>query len=631
MATQTGRTSDNADVRPAAATPVADEAVRADGRPPAPRAFRWANPSLTAIAVWLLGAPVAFAVPRLIDADPFTPRAWSLAVGLGLLAAAAGYAVTRRWNAEPVAGVAAGALAVWVLFTLRLALDGTPFGFSGLQGDGGRLAAGATDFAENPLGSGGWIPDQPREYPPLYLMIVGRVAAWLGEPGWRLLADAEVVGISFAVLACFLMWRRVVPAWVAFAISTVLIASYLDARKPYEVISLYLLLPWALATFGRPLRGRLHWLPAGVIGGLIVLTYQGWLVFGALGILALIVMSWRAEPDGRRSYVRHLVGVTLVAFVVSSWYVVPYIAAVLGRESRMISDMYTFNSMLDVVFPFANPTPSGVLQLIGLVGLLWLRRTTWWAMPLLLLGASAFLYRALMMVSFARSGHTAFAHYAVEMVVVVLSAAGVLVLVHATPVILRRLAVVPPRHMVAALMAVVVGFCTYSFAMRWMPGNRYSIAYSAWAHQEPLADGRYPTNAPAEGRLPWFPVEPIEQAVEGVLGDSPRPVSLSADDRLYAFLPWPGYLTTSRFGSGTFVLVDQRIAEVRRLTGISDPAEFARASAGTKFGPIDIFILEDKDGAWQWRGLSFQESQFDPAQWTVITDLPENVVVAIRR
>jgi hypothetical protein len=592
---------------------------------------RLTNPSLVAIVVWLIGAPVAFVVPGVVELNPFFQRSWSLAIGLGLLAAAGGLAVTLRWTAAPLAGAAAGLLSVWVLFTLRLALHGTPFGFSGLQGDAGRLAAGATDFAFGLGGSGSWIPDQPREYPPLYLMIVGKTADLLGEPGWRLLADAEVVGISIAVLVCFLMWRRIVPDWVSFVITAVILEAYVDARKPYEVIALYVLVPWAIATFTRPPRGRLHWLPAGIIGGLIVLTYQGWLVFAGLGILALIVITWRTDRERRKAYLLHLLGVLAVALVITSWYVLPYVHALLTRENKMLSDMYSTPSMLDGIFPFAENTPIAILELIGLIGLLWLRRTVWWATPLLLLAASAFLYRALMMVSFARSGHTAFAHYAIEVVIVVLAAAGVLVLVHAVPLIVKRLGAAPARGTVAALTAIAVGWVAWSFAMYWMPGTRDSTVYAAWAFQEPLPDGGYPAAAPAAGRLPWFPVGPIERAVEGVLGDNPRRVTLSVDDRLYSYLPWPGYMTTSRFGSGTFVLFDERLAELRRLAGISDPSAFTRESAQTRFGPIDVFILQKRDGAWQWvRGVTFHETQFDRSQWTVI-DMPENYVVAIRR
>lgn len=48
-------------------------------------------------------------------------------------------------------------------------------------------------------------------------MIVGRVAALAGRQAWGLLGTAQALLISAAVLAAFLIWRRLVPAHVALA------------------------------------------------------------------------------------------------------------------------------------------------------------------------------------------------------------------------------------------------------------------------------------------------------------------------------------------------------------------------------------------------------------------------------
>jgi hypothetical protein len=617
--------------------PAPDVTAPSTSTPPPPRTGpRWTaaglvrDPSLTAVAVWALAAPVALLVPRVQNLDPFGPRAWSLAIGSALVAVGLGLAIARRSFTEQAAGVAAGLFAAWVMFALRLSLTGTPFGFSGLQGDAGRLAAGATIFGDNLGASGYWIPDQPREYPPLYLMAVGKVAALFGQPGWRFLADGEVVGGSLAVLVCFLMWRRLLSSPVALAVTALAVATYFDARKPYEVIALYVLIPWVLATFARPPRGALHWLPAGLIGGLLVMTYQGWLVFSGAGILALILLQWRSAAD-RPGYLRHLAGVLATAVVVSSWYVLPYLYATLTVPKKMISDMFTFPGMLSTVFPFVGATPLAALQAVGLVGLVWLWRATWWSMPLLLVAASAFGYRAVVMLFFASSGHTAFAHYAANLVAVTLAVGGVLVLVHAVPRLASRVAGTIPRRVAAAVLAVTLGWVTYTFALTWFPGTPSSNPYAADAHREPLPDGGYPRYAPARNRIPWFPAGPVQRAVEDVLGPDPRRVTLSYDDRLYAYLPWPGYLTTSRFGSGTFALFDDRLAELYRLAATRDPEAFAQASANTRFGPIDIFVLTRAPEGWRWRGVVFQPAQFDAAHWTVVDGLPENVVVAIRR
>lgn len=258
---------------------------------------------------------------------------------------------------------------------------------------------------------------------------------------------------------------------------------------------------------------------------------------------------------------------------------------------------------------------------MGLAGLVWFRRSVWWAAPLLALAVGALLYRVLAVLRFVASGHTSFMQYSSALVVATLTAAGILVLVHAV----GRFA--PPPGVAAGALALLLGWTAYTVGVAWLPSVDAPSSYAVQAHTEPLPDGRYPRYAPAENRLPWFPVDPVRRAV----GDDRGRVSLSYDERLYAFLPWPGYIGNSRTASGTLTRWDDRAAEIARLAATADPAEFARASAGTRFGPIDVFVLRAEGGSWMWRTVAFSPDQFDRAQWTVVDDLPEDTVVAVRR
>lgn len=658
-------------------------------RPPVRHRGHWlsgaaGNPSAVAVVVWLLALPAAVIIPRHYDLDPFSQRAWSLSLGAGFAMVAGVLAIGLGWARRtgraqlPVlAGASAGLLAGWVALTLRVALTATPYGYGGLIGDAGRQVALATRFSVTATSADAWIPGLPSEYPPLYFWLTGRAAAVLGTPAWKLIGDAQVLTMSAVVIAGFVLWRRLVPPWAALAIVGLVLASFGDPRKPFEVITVVVFVPWLLATFGEftsrtdqlsleparlepareegelgpPRRGRLHWLPAGLIGGLIVLTYQAWLVFGALGMLALIVRTWRVSQD-RRRYLYHLAGVAAVAVVVSSWYVVPLLYASLTRDTKSVSDLFAPGSMQSDVMPWLAATPLGVLQLVGLAGLVWLRRTTWWAAPLLLLTAGVFVFRILATLRFAITGHTLFLHYTSHLYSTVLIAAGVLVLAHAAPILARRLAApaaastVPAAPSgisswsgaaalpvaVASTLAVTLAFVCYSYSGDWLPGAGAPTAhYAAEAHLEPLPGGGYSRYAPASPRTAPFPTYAVRDAVTRVLGPDPRRVTLSIDERLFAYLPWPGYTTTSRGASGSLVLWDQRAAEIQRLTTITDPAQFAQDSAHTRFGPIDVFVLQRDGTAWTWRDQRFSPSQFDSRNWVVDTGLPDNVVVAIRR
>src|SRR5690606_33142939 len=358
--------------------------------------------------------------------------------------------------------------------------------------------------------------------------------------------------------------------------------AYLDPRKPYETFTLAIFVPWVLLAIGRPARG-LHWLPAGALGAVIATTYQAWLVFGALGAATVAFLTWRAATN-RRAYLKHLAGVAVTAAALSASYVVPFEWAVLTRDGKMISDQYLFGSLNDNVFPFLEATPLGVLQLVGLAGLLWFRTSTRWATPLLAIAVGTLVFRVLATIRLVLTGHTSFMAYSAALVIATLTAAGVVVIWHASPRIVARLGLAPASGLPAAALALLLAWSTYTVGKAWMPNANQPHSQATQAHLEPQPDGTYSSYAPAADRTPWFPMAPIQQAVESVLGPDPRRVSLSYDERLYAFLPWPGYTTVSRTASGTLARWDSRMAEITRIAAIRDPAAFAHESANTQFG-----------------------------------------------
>jgi hypothetical protein len=155
--------------------------------------------------------------------------------------------------------------------------------------------------------------------------------------------------------------------------------------------------------------------------------------------------------------------------------------------------------------------------------------------------------------------------------------------------------------------------------------------YAAAAHIEPLPDGTFPKFGPAAERRRWFPIDPIQKAVEGVKGTDYRPVTLTVDERLYSFLPWKAYVAIPVEGAGSLSRWHARRAEVTRLSKISDPGTFASESATTEFGTIDVFVLRKRTDGWQWDNVRFQPGQFSSEHWTIFTDLPEDIVVAVRK
>jgi hypothetical protein len=126
-------------------------------------------------------------------------------------------------------------------------------------------------------------------------------------------------------------------------------------------------------------------------------------------------------------------------------------------------------------------------------------------------------------------------------------------------------------------------------------------------------------------------VTPIRRAVASVLGPDAAPRTLSYDERLFSYLPWPGYTTANRTSAGSLVRWDERRAALARLAAVTDPAAFAGASTRTAFGRIDLFVLRADGGAWTWGDVRFVPRQFDPAAFTAVPGLAGDTVVVIRR
>ncbi len=588
-----------------------------------------------AVAAWAVATPVAMALPSLLDLNPLAPRGAVLPVGGLLLAALAGLcalaAVQRlRPYTQVAAGVAAGLFAAWIAFMLRAALHGTPFSFAGLLGDQGRMSAMATRYSTSLASTDGIVSGVPSEYPPLFPWLVGRTAALVDVPAWRLVGPAQILTVSAAVLIAFLLWRRMVAAPVALVLAAVSLLAFGDPRKAHEVIVLMAFLPWVPATFGGPPRGRLHWLPAGLIGGLMAASYLGFFIWSALGLLVLAAVTMRTVAD-RRRYLTHLALATLVAMVTAAWYLVPYAWALAGDGGQLVSDMFNSPSITGDPFPFVAATPLGVLQLTGLLGAVWYRRAAWWATPILCLVAGAYVYRAIAMLRYVATGHTGLFYHTSRLIGGALAVAGVLTLVRAFPRLVDKLATRGdvPRGVGVVAIALPLAWTGATYWQEWMPytGGRYPVL----AHAEPLPDGTRTKYAPAEPVTRRLPIDPIRAAVAAALGPDATPRTLSYDERLFAYLPWPGYIAVDRTAAASTSRWDDRHDVLRRLAADSDPTAFAHNSAHTLFGRIDLFVLRRTGADWTWQEIRFRPAQFDQTAFTVVTDLPGDTVLAIRR
>jgi hypothetical protein len=330
--------------------------------------------------------------------------------------------------------------------------------------------------------------------------------------------------------------------------------------------------------------------------------------------------------------------------VVAAWYIGPYIYATITFGGSRVNDLFVSTGIVDdpvgLRFLYDRGLPLGLLAVVGLVGLVWYFRTRWWARPLAFLVAGAYAFRWILVVVFVASGHTLYLHYTSRLIEVILLSAGVLALVTAAPVLARKVTArsLRPVALLGATLTMVVAALAGRALWTPTPYGLGEVARAttvapnlqALAHAEWLPDGRTPRYATSDPRARYFPAQQVKDAVERVLGPGADPVTVCYEERLFAYYPWTGYVAVERTAATTWTHWEDRRAELVRLAALADPAQFAVASADTRFGGIDVFVLRADPDGWRWNDVRFSREQFGAGYWNVIDNLPTDTVVAVR-
>lgn len=605
------------------------------------------SPGWAALAVYAVCLPVAWVLPGALHINPFNQRGGlvPLAVG-GLIVAAVGVAawLLRGRYSGMLVGASAGFYAAFVVLVLRTALNGTPYAHEALLGDTGRLYAMAERYTTAWAAHDGVVGTVASEYPPGFPYLIGKLAWLLHLPAWHLVKPAEIITLSLAVLVPFWLWLRLVSAPAALMISVLVSAVAGIPSKSYEIVALAVAIPWLLLTVARPDGKRLHWLPAGLIGTVLLQTYFTPLAFVAIGMLVLAVSVWRTEPD-RKAYVWYLVKVCALALALAAWWWIPYLWA-MAHGGQQVADQYWSQQNSEFPFPFLETNAIGLAELAGLAGMLWLRGRTFWAGPLLLMLLGCYAYRVIGLIRWVATQHTMLFYYTDRMIEAICMAGLALSAVE----LAKRRDLVTGAGLVAALAGVT--FAGYTFwtvvapVTSWgtspyggaNPNDppHYSNINARQAHAETLPNGRLNRYAKiAHVDIHRLPTNMIIDAVRQVRPGDPVPQVLSRDQTLFGYVPWNSYLDTDRTASYGPVHWDERYAELLKLAKMTDPAAFAQEAANTPFGPINVFVLGHRREGMAWPAFrvkvapTFSAQQFEPARWDV-RDLPNDTFLAIR-
>ncbi|WP_328925518.1 hypothetical protein OG429_13265 [Streptomyces sp. NBC_00190] len=266
------------------------------------------------------------------------------AVGLAMrLRRGRHFDLAARIAAAAIAGLASGFVAAGAV----VALHGTPWPMFGLNGDSGRIVEWAQAVANG-------RPSGSPVYPPAPLYTLGYYAEWFrgGNTAYAF-KDLQILGAAAFGPLVYLCWRMLLSPVRALAFGVAPAFALIDAYKPYSQTVLVLLVPVLVAMVVSLRRsGTDGWRPLllkgagfGALLGLLFLTYSGWFLWSAAGVLfaALLYFPWRT---GRLKGAAFL-GATLGAFLVVAGR---YLAVMLTEGQTTKDYNFRFDNFTDPAY-----------------------------------------------------------------------------------------------------------------------------------------------------------------------------------------------------------------------------------------------------------------------------------------
>ncbi|MDH6136569.1 hypothetical protein P3T37_005997 [Kitasatospora sp. MAA4] len=250
-----------------------------------------------------------------------------------------------RLSAAAAAGLASGFVAGGAVISLL----GTPWPMFGLNGDSGRIVEWSSLVAH-----GHSVPPEALVYPPGPLYTLGYYAEWFrgGNTAYAF-KDLQILGAAVTGPLAYLCWRLVLSPVRALAFGVLPAFAIIDAYKPYSATVLIMLVP-VLAAMVRELSksATQRWTPVlvkgaafGVVLGVLFLTYSGWFVWSAAGVIAAaaIFFPWRTGLLKGAGFL----GATVAAFVVVAG---SYAVTLLQQSATTVDKNFSFDTKTDPAY-----------------------------------------------------------------------------------------------------------------------------------------------------------------------------------------------------------------------------------------------------------------------------------------
>ncbi|WP_158834749.1 hypothetical protein [Streptomyces sp. NRRL S-350] len=253
------------------------------------------------------------------------------------------FGLVARFSSAGLAGLASGFVAAGAV----IALLGTPWPMFGLNGDSGRIVEWAHAVANGQ-------PSGSPVYPPAPLYTLGYYAEWFhgGNTAYAF-KDLQILGAAAFGPLVYLSWRMLLSPVRALAFGVLPAFALIDAYKPYSQTVLVVLVPVLVALVVQLRRsGTAAWRSLlskaagfGALLGLLFLTYSGWFLWSAAGVLVAVLMyfPWRAD---RRKGLAFLATTGAAFLLVGGSYLVTMLTE--GQETK--DSTFRFDNLTDPAY-----------------------------------------------------------------------------------------------------------------------------------------------------------------------------------------------------------------------------------------------------------------------------------------
>lgn len=535
---------------------------------------------LACVAFALVLNQLVAVLPPESDSDPFLGawlRLWIF--GAIFLCALALAKLPNQFLQETTLASILGICFAGIVF---LGLRSTPFGLNGVSGDAGLMTAQVTKFSLNWAFPDFAYKDLSPFYPPLYFLVLGKIAGVLSIEPYQLLK----LGL---VATALLLPLAVQSAWSFTGRRTVTLAAlgslflYQDWYKPYEWLSLALFIPWWIyAMDGHGVRHKKgSWLVwAGFLGALLFTTYYYWFFIGLVAFFASLVAE-RAQSvklSATEKYRPILLWAIVGVFSIPYWGPLLWSLVQTGAASSL-QNLYFLPDFSVLTFPFLEPSVSGILYLGGFVFLVWSAPRDKIARSLLLLLVAAYLWQIVGYIALLL--HTPLLTFkSRDLITYVLGFAAVLAMAEHLPRVMKNRRWKGPA--LAGLIAVSLFF-----------GQRIAVGFSDNELLEQAQRTEYPSDMLREYKSAM-----AGDIIDHVILATSNASELSVYLPTYQFLPWAAVYSHP---AGEYY---ERLEFLKELSDISDPDWFAAALMNNRYSPIDEVVLFPKDEGFVFSYLS---------------------------